>query len=208
MFFYQQNLKISWKLADIVTTTTKAVDGQLAVIQEGIKQINNAWNELQGTSQLSNLIKNSKEEMTLVNNGDFYVYENTKIGFSVKLPNNMFLNNPADNLTFGDEQTVILLFNGQYQNYPLHVAMLIENDKQNCWPDDVSEFKINDVSFKCESAFFDDKSREYHINCYVVKDNWCFDIEYAVNDIKSINLPKEIAVENVLLNNINFVLSN
>lgn len=119
-------------MADIVTTTTKVVDEQLTVIQESVKQINNAWDELQSTSQMSNLIKNSKEEMTLAKDGDFYVYENKKIGFLVKLPNNIFSNNPADNLTFGDDQTVILLFNGKYKNYPLHVAMLIDNDSQDC----------------------------------------------------------------------------
>ncbi len=208
VFFYQQNLKKSWELADIVTTTTKVVDEQLTVIQESVKQINNAWDELQSTSQMSNLIKNSKEEMTLAKDGDFYVYENKKIGFLVKLPNNIFSNNPADNLTFGDDQTVILLFNGKYKNYPLHVAMLIDNDSQDCWTNESSELKINDIIFRCDKPSFDDQSAEYHIGCYTIKDNWCFKIEYIVGDIKSISLPVEIAVENLLLKNINFVSSN
>lgn len=208
MFFYQQDLKVEWKLADMPTTTTKETDDRLAVIQEGLKQINNAWGELQGTSQLSNLIKNSKVEISLAEDGDFYVYENKNIGFTTKLLKSIFSSQPGDNLSFGDDKTLILLFNGKYNTYPLHVAMLIENDIQSCEVKNSSTLKINNINYQCTAGMIDEKALEYNINCYTIKNNWCFDIEYIISGLNNINVPSEIQIENILLNNLNFISPN
>jgi hypothetical protein len=37
---------------------------------------------------------------------------------------------------------------------------------------------------------------------------YCYNKKYIVNDIKNINLPVEITIENILLNNIGFLSSN
>jgi len=208
LFFYCQNLKTSWELADVTTTTTKVIDDRLMLAKEGMKKISEAWDDLQETSQLSNLVKNSKKEITLEAEKDFFVYSDPKFGFEMKLPNNIFTNNSQDNLAFGDDEISILSFSGKYQTNLIHAVLLIDSSNQSCDNNNSEKININDIDFLCSKPVIDKTAFEYIQNCYTIKNNLCFDIEYGISNFKEKILPMELNIEDVLLKNISFIESN
>lgn len=172
-------------------------------IQNTYEHVSGALSDLKNIGELSNLLKQDKQEIVLNELDDKYVYENIEFKFGINLDKNIFFKDKEKSFFFKDEDNLILIFMGKYIESNVNLAVLVNNEISNCKKNNFKEVVVNDNTFLCDEPISNNQEGEYGINCVIIKNDLCFDFEYILSNISD-KIPDDILIENILFKNIYF----
>ena len=172
-------------------------------IQNTYEHVSGALSDLKNIGELSNLLKQDKQEVVLNELDNEYVYENIEFKFGINLDKNVFSKDKEKSFFFKDTDNLILIFMGKYIESDVNLAVLVNNEVSNCKKNNFKEVVVNDNTFLCDEPISNNQKKEYGINCVIIKNDLCFDIEYMLSNISD-KIPDDILIENILFRNIYF----
>ena len=172
-------------------------------IQNTYEHVSGTLSDLKNIGELSNLLKQDKQEIVLNELDDKYVYENIEFKFGINLDKNIFFKDKEKSFFFQDEDNLILIFMGKYIESNVNLAVLANNEINDCKKNNFKEVVVNDNTFLCDEPISNNQEGEYGINCVIIKNDLCFDFEYILSNISD-KIPDDILIENILFKNIYF----
>jgi len=203
VFFYQKSFDKGIDTIQTATEVKKDLNTQTKDLQDTISQINDAFGSLKETSRISNLLKNDRQELVLVDGGDYYIYTNNNLKFEINLDKGVFSNSKDKTFYISDSGNLILVFTGKFNQSEVNLSLLIDKSKTKCDNTGLEKILINDNEFFCGEIATEEKDN-YIVTCNLEKNNICFDLEYTITNIMNNKIDDKLKIEDLILKNIVF----
>jgi len=202
VFFYQKSLDKGIDLTSKALEVKNTMNISTEELKYTVEQINEAFGSLKEVSRMSTLLKNNKQELNLVDKGEYFVYTNSDLKFDISLEKRIFSNDKEKTFYVNDNGNLILVFAGMANQSEVNLSLLIDKSKTKCDNTELADILINDILYKCGEIKTEEQNR-YMMMCNLEKDNTCLHFEYIVTNIVG-KIEESLKVENLILKNIVF----
>jgi len=203
MFFYQKSFDKGIEVVQKATEVKKDLNAQTKDLQYTLSQINDAFGTLKETSRMSNLLKNDKQELNLIDGGDYYIYSNADFKFEINLDKRVFSNDKDKTFYISDGSNLILVFTGKSNQKDVNLSLLVDKNKTKCDNTGLNKILVNDNEFFCGEIKTEEEG-VYVMGCNLEKNNICFDFEYTITNILNNTIEDNLKIEELILKNIVF----